>query len=184
MDDPKPQWLSNLVDAAQVLSALATAASVWVALWLARRSESQRLRFYLDERRIITIGVQPRTAQEALATHLKFTIVNAGVLPAHIQLVHFQLEYGRALAWGAVGDIDDGGRFPKTLNHGEHLSITLALTGNRLPTGSLLRWWWWLRRARFDVRTSLGRTTVRLKWKDIRWIRRAALFARTPAEDD
>jgi hypothetical protein len=176
-------WRDILVDGSQVISAIATAASVAVALLLARRSESQRLKFFVDERRVITVGPEPRTAQEAIATHIKFTIVNAGVLPAHILFVHFRMQSGQRQAWGAVPDADENLRLPKTLNHGELVSFSLAPPLNHFPDGSKFAWWWWMRRAQFDVRTNLGPTTVRLKWKDIRWIRRAATFARNPDED-
>lgn len=171
-------WTATLLNSAQVLSAVATAASVWVSLWLARRSESQRLKFYIDERRVITVGQEPRTATDAIATHLKLTVVNAGVLPAHIQMVFFDAQAGSTTRWVAALDPDNRAAFPATLAHGELMSLTMPLYAAKFPTGSKFRWWWWSLRVHFDVRTSLGVVKVRLKRKDIQWMRRAVMRAR------
>lgn len=171
-------WNKTIVDAAQVVSAIATAASVIVALWLARRSESQRLKFYIDERRVITIEPEGQSAREVIATHLKLTIVNAGVLPSHVQYVLFTMPSVIEPSWRMVLQPDSQEQLSKTLNHGEYMSYTLALPVEHFPAGSKLNWWWRLRRVNFDVHTSLGVTPVRLKRRDIRWIRRAVIFAR------
>ena len=172
-------WTSTILNTAQVLSAIATAASVWVALWLARRSESQRLRFYIEERRLIVVGPEPRTAAQAISTYMKVTIVNAGVLPAHIQLVLLYVQTARKTKWMASADPVYGIALPAILNHGEQAAFTIPLSEDQFPTGSMLSWWWWLRSAFVEVKTSLGSKKVRLRWKDIRWIRRRVLFVRT-----
>lgn len=168
----------TIADWSQVVSAAATTASVLAALWLARRGESQRLRFYTSVARIITVGMQPRTAEEAITNHLRLTIVNAGVLPAHVQIVFFQAWLKTSARWSQVVT-PEGAQLPVVLNHGEQLSLTMPVYGARLPTGSLLAWWWQFRKVQFDVRTTLGTTTVRLKWSELKWLRRAVMEARS-----
>lgn len=165
----------NLVDWAQVISAVATSASVAAALWLARRSESQRLRFHTGLVRNISVGMEPRTAAEVLSTQIKLTIVNAGVLPAHVQAVTFLVRHDSSEGWGQLVNPDGQALLPLALQHGEQLSFTMSIARSKLPQGSMLYWWWWFRRARFNVWTTLGRRRVGLRWNEIKWFRRAIL---------
>jgi len=78
-------WPQTLVDWAQVISAIATAASVMVALRLASRNERERLDLTTISHHEITIGVGARGASARL--NLVTRITNIGQRPVEIARV-------------------------------------------------------------------------------------------------
>lgn len=79
----KPEWWVYLVDLAQIVSAFATAAAVIVAIWLARRSESQRLKFFAH----LNLSITP---EQEHTIEIVLTIVNSGILKVLVQSVFFR----------------------------------------------------------------------------------------------
>jgi hypothetical protein len=86
MPTPPSFWPGTLVDYAQILSAIATAAAVMVSLWIALRQERERIGGYLgcsllgEENRLMYINVK---------------VINIGLRPLTIEAVYADIPSGR-----------------------------------------------------------------------------------------
>lgn len=149
---PKPQWLSYAVDIAQIVSAIFTACAVVVAIWLARRSESQRLRFYVHRNMTITPGRESTLS-------IVVTVVSAGVLKVTIRSVFCELPLlGQdGGGWLAPAQSTSGvATLPLALEHGQQIAFEVVVPNS----ATVSRAWSFYRRPRFRILTSLGKTYV------------------------
>lgn len=155
---PKPEWLVAVLDTAQIVSAIFTAGAVIVAIWLARRSESQRLRFAIG----LTQMWRPRgVAREGVDIYpaVLLTIVNAGILPATVATVSYRVvvKNGGTLP-GPVWRADQKLEWPLVLQHGESIGCEFPVRRGVEPWRDLHMSWWYWRRPSFYIETSLGKT--------------------------
>lgn len=155
-----PEIPKALVDLAQIVAAVFTAAAVIVSLYLARRSEAQRLRLFIGMDVMITVGPVPRTGSATSRHSVRFTAVNAGVLPVTIRTANFLVLFrgGDAWSYGLTTYQPQGQnkKFPVVLQHGEEVSFVIHIEE---LAGAWEKWSCLLgiiRRPRFSVTTSLG----------------------------
>jgi len=154
MEIQKTTWLIYMVDIAQILSAFGTTAAVIVAIWLARRAESQRLQFFS--------GVFAYTNEDnpALELYLQVTIVNSGVLPAVIKSTAFIFDPpDREWGWH-FGPARSAEQFPLKLEHGQQVSAGSPFKLDDAPWDQIPLKYITARRMKFIIETSLGRTYV------------------------
>lgn len=160
MPADKPEWLSVALDVAQIVSAVATAMAVIVAIWLARRGESQRLRFFVGNREVVSIADGRAETQ----SFLSLTVVNAGMFPVKIINGSFSLQQTGGRWSASLESYEREHRFPLfplTLAHGEAVIFDFPIE----PTANFwrnLHWAWrfWTR-PYFRVITSLGKSYTR-----------------------
>lgn len=158
MTSDKPTWLIYALDIAQIVSAIATAAAVIVAIWLARRSEAQRLQFFSSVYGDTVWGDRPD--EPYLQHSLSLTIVNSGVLPAVIKGTAFVFDGpDREWSWH-FGPVYGTGEFPLTLEHGQQVRSAAPFNLSEAPWDQLSFRWVTARRMKFVIETSLGRTYV------------------------
>jgi hypothetical protein len=166
------------VDAAQIISAVATAASVGVSLWLARRSETPRLRSFPGWRTSLTVGPVPRSARDAVSTELTLTVVNSGVLPVRVRMVSLDCWFGSRRGWSGRMEcyVDERTAIlPLTLQHGEEATFRLPIQRAESPWTQLANDWWGWRKMKFEVWTSLGAKHHRMSRKEFHQLRRHVL---------
>lgn len=170
MEAPKPQWLSNLLDAAQIVSAVFTAGAVIVAVWLARRNESQRLIFFVGTRENTAIFPGRHTT---FTTGMILTVVNAGILPVTLKRGAFHLSLKGSVWASGLGDGGPGVgpvNFPIVLQHGEQAVVYVAVDPCGHPWSEIRTGWWYWYRPKFELFTSLGKTykvrpPLKLLWR-------------------
>lgn len=161
LPDAKPLLLSYLVDAAQIVSAIATAAAVIVAIWLARRGESQRPKFFVGRRATLTIG--PNGSPAGLSEHeLSLTIVNAGIVPVVVRYAHLIVTMAKkdsiVLGLGSFDAQANSSTFPVKLEHGEEVTLVVPIKKGERPWNRLPALWWVWKRPEFRITSSLGKT--------------------------
>jgi hypothetical protein len=160
MTTPKPEWLVNLLDAAQIVSALFTAGAVMVAVWLARRNESQRLLFFITRRQNLTVSPGQLSQK---TTGMTFTIVNAGLLPVQIRGGHFKMFLDdRVWTNGLESSAGLATRqaFPMVLQHGEQAEFYVAVDPLTFPWKVIRNGWWFVFRPQFHIMSTLGKRYV------------------------
>lgn len=158
---PKPTWLVYAVDFAQIGSAFFTAGAVMTAIWLARRNEAQRLRFFVTRSQTIIVGAGEGRDEMALV----LTIVNAGLLPVQLRHAIFNIEDKSGSTWGlGLAGLDaakNRKNFPLTLAHGEQVVLEVPINRGTYPWNAIDRRWWPSSKPRFIVSTSLGRNYMK-----------------------
>lgn len=165
--DNKPLWLSYAVDFAQIGSAVFTAATAFIAVWLALRSEKPRPKFRFSH--LVTISLSTGgegSKHDGRADFLELTIVNTGVLPVVIEHAHvrFYLKkrdgksdyYGQGL--GVFDPTENKATFPAKLEHGHTVRSRVLIQRGVRPWDSFPPFWWILYRPEFVITTSLGKT--------------------------
>lgn len=174
---PENLW----VDAAQIVSAVATAGSVAVSLWLARRNETPRLRSYPGFRMALTVGPEPRTAEQVYSTELTITVVNSGLLPIRVRGVSLAYIWRSGGGWRGPMDCYVNDRLtnpPLTLQHGEEATFKTLVNRNAYPWDRLKGDWWAWRKIKFEIETSLGTTRKGMPRRVFQLLQRS--FLRSP----
>lgn len=168
------ETLKLLVDLAQIVAAFFTAAAVLVSLYLARRSEAQRLRLFIGMDVMMAVGPVPRTGPATLSHSVRLTAVNAGVLPVTVSTGNFlvTLRGGDAWTYGLTARQPHGQnkKFPLVLQHGEEVSFVIPI---EQLAGAWEKWSPFLgtiRRPRFIVTTTLGMKHIRVPFMLLREI--------------
>lgn len=148
------------VNISQIISAIATAAAVIVAIWLALRSEKQRPKFFVS--RNLTIVVGPEGTEHKTKHQLILTVINSGILPIIIQNVSFSIRLSKNDSWGCstpvTGQKDTSLNFPIKLEHGEQIRCSVPVTNDERPWKILPKYWWIFNRPYFNVTTGVGRS--------------------------
>jgi hypothetical protein len=199
MSDEKTLF-SYIVDFAQIVSAISTAAAVVVSLWLARRAETQRL--FIKVNLAPTIRKDPLTTEMPTNTDLTITIINRGVLPTTIYFVRFFTRTSHeSVSLAAIQTLFTWlgiqsrfisrpifashysphlvGKSPykTTLNYGEYTAFSVTIEYDSLPWKKMPNHWWIVGRSYFEIHTSLKAYRKRVPFSVGRRIQKGKLHA-------
>ncbi|MFJ9531269.1 hypothetical protein [Herbaspirillum sp. NPDC101396] len=164
-----PFWPATLVDYAQILSAIATAAAVIVSLYIATRQQSERLKLDLGDLLVFESNTSMRGKNmqvTGLAYHLD--IVNVGPIPVTLQFVSLasggwfgrQGEMAAILFLRVVSDTEPE---EERIQFGQDLSFRISMDK---ATAIGITSVWAAKQMFFEVETTTGRRfRRRLTWK-------------------
>jgi len=159
-----PSLRQLLVDWAQIFSAFGTVLAAVVALYLARRTERPRPRFFVRRRTDVTVSVFPQGGPEAKSTELHYlalSVANAGVMPIWVTGMEFQVagSGGKAATteqpYLPTGEL---AAIPQKLEHGEQIHYHVRISADGPVWYYHRRYSWIGHRPCFAVHTSLGDT--------------------------
>lgn len=159
-----PSALDIAVDAAQILSALATTAAVITSVWLAHRSGQQRPK--------LTVAICMDDDGSNLKTGaIELKIVNSGNTPFQVTraALSFRLTSGSVLNYD-LGPYDGNGEYvlPRKIDYSDQIIFKVYPSAILHCWVNVSRSWWLLRRPTFRVWTTLGTYYVkparRLLW--------------------